>query len=176
MTANPFVVHVARLRRTTGSRSRERRSGVIPGLEVTGSRVPEGSEVAVDVVLESVSGGVEAQGTVEAPWTGACRRCLAVAAGSLVVPVRELFTESGDGDETYPLVDDSVDLEVLAHDAVLLELPPAPLCRQGCRGLCSMCGADLNVERCDCRPATDSRFAVLDVLKGGGSKGGERAD
>ncbi len=167
MTASPFVVHVARLRRSLGSRSHERRSGPIAGLEVTGSRVPEGSQVTVDVVLESVSGGVEACGTVEAPWTGACRRCLEVAKGSLVVPVRELYTESGDGDETYPLVNDTVDLEVLAHDAILLELPPAPLCRVDCLGLCPSCGADLNFESCGCVPVTDSRFAVLDVLKGG---------
>ncbi len=167
MTASPFVVHVARLRRSIGSRSREHRSGPIAGLEVTGSRVPEGSKVVVDVVLESVFGGVEAYGTVEATWAGECRRCLAVATGRLVVPVRELYTETGDGDETYPLVNDSVDLEVLAHDALLLELPPAPLCREGCLGLCSTCGADQNVERCDCKPASDPRFAVLDVLKGG---------
>jgi uncharacterized protein len=167
MTASPFVVHVARLRRSVGSRSREQRSGAIAGLEVTGSSVPEGSQVAVDVVLESVYGGVEAYGTVEAPWQGPCRRCLAIATGRLVVPVRELYTESGDGDETYPLVNDTIDLEVLAHDAVLLELPPAPLCRQDCLGLCSMCGVDLNTESCNCRPVADSRFAVLDVLKGG---------
>ena len=49
-------------------------------------------------------------------------------------------------------MNDTVDLEVLAHDALLLELPPAPLCRQDCRGLCSMCGADLNIEQCDCKP------------------------
>jgi uncharacterized protein len=64
-------------------------------------------------------------------------------------------------------VNDTIDLEVLAHDAVLLELPPAPLCRQDCLGLCSMCGVDLNTESCNCRPVADSRFAVLDVLKGG---------
>jgi uncharacterized protein len=167
MTASPFVVHVARLRKAVGSRSHEQISGPIAGLEITGSRVPDGAKVAVDVVLESVFGGVEASGTVEAPWTGECRRCLAVATGRLVVPVRELFTETGDGDETYPLVNDSVDLEVLAHDAVLLELPPAPLCSQSCLGLCSMCGAELNVHRCDCKPVPDPRFAVLDVLKGG---------
>jgi hypothetical protein len=30
-----------------------------------------------------------------------------------------------------------------------------------------MCGAELNVHRCDCKPVPDPRFAVLDVLKGG---------
>jgi uncharacterized protein len=165
MTASPFLVHVARLRRSRGSRSHELRSAPIPGLEITGSSVPEDSDVSVDVVLESVAGGIEASGTVEASWAGACRRCLAEASGRLVVPVRELYTETGDGEDTYPLVDDSVDLEVLAHDAVLLELPPAPLCRPDCLGICAMCGADLNEETCDCKPLGDPRFAVLDALR-----------
>jgi len=165
MTASPFLVHVARLRRSLGTRSHERMSAPIPGLEITGSRVPEDSDVSVDVRLESVAGGVEASGTVEAPWVGACRRCLEVAKGTLVVKVRELYTEDGDGQETYPLVNDTVDLEVLAHDALLLELPPAPLCRPDCLGICPMCGADRNTEACECVPAPDPRFAVLDALR-----------
>ena len=40
------------------------------------------------------------------------------------------------------------DLEDLVHDAVLLELPIAPLCREGCRGLCPMCGINRNEKTC----------------------------
>ena len=116
-------------------------------------------------MLESVLGGVSVTGTVSAPWTGACRRCLAAASGVLDCPVRELYTEDGDGDETYPLDDDDVDLEPLVRDAVLLELPLAPLCRPDCRGLCPICGADRNVEPCDCEAPPDPRWAALDVLR-----------
>jgi uncharacterized protein len=165
MTTRPFIVHVARLKRSGSNRSHEHRTGPIAGLAVTGSHVPEGSDVTVDVVLEAVAGGVEVAGTVEAPWAGACRRCLAEAVGTLVVPVRELYTQSGDGDETYELHDDTVDLEVLAHDALLLELPPAPLCRPDCQGLCPMCGVDRNLEKCSCTTPTDQRFAALDALR-----------
>ncbi len=41
MTASPFVVQVARLRQSVGSRSHEQISGPIAGLEVTGSCVPK---------------------------------------------------------------------------------------------------------------------------------------
>jgi uncharacterized protein len=60
---------------------------------------------------------------------------------------------------------ETLDLEVLAHDAILLELPAIPLCRPDCRGICSTCGADLNVAACDCEPPSDPRFAALDVLR-----------
>jgi uncharacterized protein len=172
-SSRPFVVHAAKLRRQLGSRWHEVRRGVIDDLACSGSAVPAGTEVEADVVLEAVIGGVAVTGTVRAQWTGTCRRCLELASGTLVVPVREHFTEGGDGEETYPLHDDDVDLEPMVRDAVLLELPQAPLCRESCRGLCPMCGADRNAEACGCEPPADPRWAALDVLRGSGSGGAE---
>lgn len=171
--SRPFVVHATKLRRQIGTRWHEVRRGVIEDLACSGSAVPAGAEVGADVVLESVMGGVSVTGTVQAQWTGRCRRCLEPAAGSISVAVREHFTESGDGEETYPLHDGDVDLEPMVRDAVLLELPQAPLCREGCLGLCPTCGADRNLEPCDCEPPADPRWAALDVLRGGASGGGE---
>jgi uncharacterized protein len=164
-SARPFLVHAARLRRSVGSRQHELRRGVIEDLACAGSRVPEGAEIEADVVLESVMGGLSVAGTVRAPWTGICRRCLEPAGGLLELPVREHFTEGGDGEDTYPLHDGEVDLEPMVRDAVLLELPPAPLCRPDCRGLCPTCGADRNLEPCRCEPGRDDRWAALDVLR-----------
>ncbi|MHB8329537.1 MAG: YceD family protein [Acidimicrobiales bacterium] len=123
----PFVVHVAKLRRAVGTRWHEVRRGVLDDLACSGSAVPEHAEVEADVVLESVMGGVAAAGTVGAPWAGGCRRCLASATGTLLVRVREHYTAGGEGEDTYRLGDGEVDLEPLVRDAVLLELPQAPL-------------------------------------------------
>ncbi|HZU78781.1 MAG TPA: DUF177 domain-containing protein [Acidimicrobiales bacterium] len=164
-TTRPFLVHAAKLRKELGSRWHEVRRGVLPDLVVTGSAVPDEAEVEADVVLESVLGGVAVTGTVRAPWQGSCRRCLAPARGELAVAVREHFTEDGDGEETYPLHDGEVDLEPLVRDAVLLELPQAPLCRADCRGLCPICGADRNEQACTCEPPRDERWAALDALR-----------
>jgi len=161
-----FVVPVARLRRTAGGSWAVRRSGPIPDLVVSGTAVPEGAEVTADVVLEAIAGGIAVHGRVLAPWTGTCRRCAAPVGGTLDVAVRELYTERGDGEETYPLAHDEVDLEPLARDAVLLELPVAPLCRPDCRGLCPVCGADWNEGPCSCEARRDPRWAALDVLRG----------
>ena len=61
-------------------------------------------------------------------------------------------------EDTYPLEGDQLDLRPLVRDALLLELPLAPLCREDCRGLCAECGADLNLGPCQCRPALDARW------------------
>ncbi len=165
MTARPFVVHVAKLRRVLGTRWHEVRSGPIDDLACSGSEVSAGSELRADVTFESIAGGVSVTGVVTAPWTGACRRCLVTASGTLTIPVRELYTEDGDGEDTYPLTDDEVDLEDLVHDAVLLELPLAPLCGEGCLGLCPMCGINRNEQNCRCETPRDGRWAALDVLR-----------
>lgn len=173
MTADPFVVQVAGLRRATGNHQRVRRSGPVDPYEgsnpptAADSVVAPGSELACDAMLEAIPGGVMATGTVVVPWQGVCRRCTAEVTGTLEVSVRERFMERpepGD-DEAYPLDDDHLDLRPLVHDAVVLELPANPLCREECAGLCPHCGADRNLEACDCVTPADPRWASLDVLR-----------
>ncbi|MGH9177501.1 MAG: YceD family protein [Acidimicrobiales bacterium] len=166
MKSSPFVVNVGHLLRAPGERRRERRGGPIAGLRVTGSEVPVGADVVVEVMLDAVPGAVVATGTVTAPWRGPCRRCLADAEGTVTAEVREVFEEEPDPEQTYPLTGDQLDLEPLAHDTVLLELPLAPLCREDCAGICPTCGADRNVAPCQCAAAApDPRWAALDALR-----------
>ena len=169
MTKPPFLLSVTALRRAPGSRRQEMRYGPIPGLAVTSGAVPADADVAVDVVLELVDGGIVATGSVTAPYVGECRRCLGPVYATIRAEVREVYqadVEPEQAEEIYPLVGDQLDLEPLARDAVLLELPLAPLCREGCLGLCPTCGANLNEGSCACqRSAPDPRWEGLDVLR-----------
>ena len=164
MRASPFFVHVGRVLKSREPR-REHVAGPIGDLFVSASEVPDGAEVVVDVELEPVGNSNEAVGTVTAPWTGQCRRCLKEASGTLVAEVREVFEPEPEEGETYPLAHDQIDLEPLAREAVVLELPPAPLCKEDCRGLCAQCGADLNDGPCSCEAPVDPRWAALDELR-----------
>ncbi|MDE3205128.1 MAG: DUF177 domain-containing protein [Acidobacteriota bacterium] len=172
MTTNPWLVPVTTLRRSLGNRRQENRSGRIGELRVADSRVPEDREVQAEVTLCSVDGGIEVAAGIDAPWVGECRRCLTPVGGVLRCEVRELYRPRSPGEppdqdeETYPLSGEMLDLRPLVRDAILLELPIAPLCREGCAGLCPTCGADLNDGPCTCPPAGgDPRWAGLDVLR-----------
>lgn len=167
MAEHPFAFNVASLRKRAGSRRPVRVEGPLPGLRVSGSAVPDDAVVVADLTLEALAGeAVLATGTVTAPWEGACRRCLGPAAGAVAVEVRELFEATSDEEETYRLQGDRIDLEPLVRDAVLLELPQAPLCMEGCQGLCPDCGINRNEGTCTCDPAPrDPRWAALDELK-----------
>src|SRR5262245_4700696 len=59
-----------------------------------------------------------------------------------------------------------IDLDALLAEQIYLALPLKPLCREGCRGLCSRCGANLNLSACGCLAdiEPDPRFAALKRL------------
>lgn len=162
----PFTVNVAALVHRPGARHRERVSGSIPGMAVVGTAVPDRATVDVDVELAWVSDGLLATGMVRAPWTGECRRCLRPVTGEVAVEFCELFEDPPRDGESYQLRPDTIDLTPLAREAVLLELPLAPVCSADCQGLCPTCGADLNQGQCQCAPVSgDPRWAVLDALR-----------
>jgi uncharacterized protein len=57
---------------------------------------------------------------------------------------------------------DGIELADVVTEQVILALPMKIICRADCRGLCPVCGANLNFEKCGCLPAQeDSPFAFL---------------
>jgi uncharacterized protein len=62
------------------------------------------------------------------------------------------------------LEDGKVDAGDLARTAFILEMDIQTLCSEDCKGLCSRCGADLNLGPCSCKKEADPRLAVLAKL------------
>jgi uncharacterized protein len=62
---------------------------------------------------------------------------------------------------------DQIDLDELVLEQLELSLPSRVLCREECRGLCPQCGADLNVEQCECKAQIDPRWRALADIKAG---------
>jgi uncharacterized protein len=62
-----------------------------------------------------------------------------------------------------------VPFDPLVEEQVQLELPLKALCREDCRGLCPMCGADRNAAPCVCQPPADGRWKSLRTLLEPGS-------
>lgn len=63
-----------------------------------------------------------------------------------------------------------IELDAYFAELVALGLPVQPVCREDCRGLCPVCGADRNAAECDCVGVAEgeqreSPFAVLATLR-----------
>lgn len=60
---------------------------------------------------------------------------------------------------------DIIDIGDLVRDIIISSQPTKHLCKDDCKGLCSVCGADLNEGECGCsRTAVDPRLAALQSL------------
>ncbi len=91
-----------------------------------------------------------------------CARCLEPVAVRLEIRFdTETELENRDYIDGYYL-----NVDQLVHDEALLVWPERVLCREDCRGLCGVCGQNLNEGSCDCEPADlDPRMAkVLDIF------------
>lgn len=132
--------------------------------------IPEGDPVEVELRLEAVHEGVLVTGTADADLVGECSRCLVPLREGLTVDLQELYLTGASEDEAgdQPIVvHETVDLEPVFRDAVVLALPFQPLCRPDCAGLCADCGIRLE----DAPPGhgherVDPRWAALAQLAG----------
>ena len=164
----PLVFSTLELGRSPGSaQSLTRTVPAPPHVHAGLAGVPEGAELALELTLEAVSEGVLVTATAQAPVTGECARCLEPVSSVMDVKLQELYSYAADdGPDTaegYALQGDLFDLEPALHDALVLALPLAPLCREDCPGLCVECGAPLAEAGPDHGhgPAIDPRWARL---------------
>ena len=103
---------------------------------------------------------------------GPCMRCLQDASPAFEIDARKV-SQPGGGDELEsPYVSDTspavLDLRGWARDALVLAFGGHPiLCRPDCRGLCPVCGIDLNAAEPDHahEREPDPRWAKLSELK-----------
>jgi uncharacterized protein len=171
----PLVLDTRELGRRPGSMRRVQTTVPAPAdlaIEVIG--VPVGADLTLDLRLESVMEGVLVSGSVIAPLTGECGRCLDPVQDELEVEIAELFAyedsttrETADDDEEDVsfMVGDLLDLEPVLRDAIVVELPLTPLCSPDCPGLCSECGERLEVgEEPHHHEVGDPRWAALQGL------------
>jgi uncharacterized protein len=152
---SPLVINISRLGRRPGSMMTFSESVPNPsriGLDLVG--IEEGAPLKLDLRMESVSEGVLVTGTVSAPTSGECARCLTPITGEVEIDLTELFAypdsatdETTEADEIGRVggsgQPDTVDLEQPIIDAIGLALPLSPLCGPDCMGLCPQCGVPL---------------------------------
>jgi uncharacterized protein len=135
---------------------------------------PVGGEIVapcrVEVEYRHGHGMLQFDGRVTATLLTTCHRCLDAVRqdleGDFKVMVRrgEHAAEEGDDVVTLPLHQYDVDLDPFVHEAIVLGMPMIVLCSDACRGLCPVCGINLNRETCACRPDGDSRWDALRKL------------
>nr|WP_246142330.1 DUF177 domain-containing protein [Lacisediminihabitans profunda] len=105
--------------------------------------VKQGSELRIDLRMESLHDGILVSADIEGTAAGECGRCLIDIEQPVQVEIQELFAYSSDEAFEYEVHEDTIDLEPVVRDAVVLSLPFQPVCQEDCLGLCPQCGVRL---------------------------------
>lgn len=111
--------------------------------------------------VERVQQRLLVRGSVHAQVELRCVRCQERVIGQVEDKAVSLCLKLAPNQEFVDLTND-------IREAIIVALPPYPVCGPDCRGLCSQCGANLNRITCGCSSGPrDSRWDVLDVLNPG---------
>lgn len=100
-----------------------------------------------------------------------CSRCLGEYEAPVTAHWEEQFTDvehraqETEEQEIHFVEGNVVDLTPFIREALILNIPFAPVCREDCKGLCPKCGTNKNQAVCDCvTESIDPRLAKLQEL------------
>lgn len=115
--------------------------------------------------LSNFSGYMLLEGEVDMVFDAVCGRCGKCTAHKLKARFsRPVAQELNEEDDEYIIAAENgdVDIDEAVSEAVYMEMPVRFLCKETCKGLCPVCGTDLNDSSCSCvAKAVDPRLAKL---------------
>ncbi len=149
-------IDVSGLLKKRGSRETLHIEDSLPPAYKGQERIVVNGPMRADITLKEASGTVMVQGALTADVTLTCGRCLNTFRLTVTQPFEEVFRRHSDfnredpeeqkEEELFAIDEQKIDLTPMLSQALVLAVPFSPLCEEGCRGLCSICGEDLNVK------------------------------
>lgn len=129
---------------------------------------PLPSPVAISGKIVSRAGIVESDLSCKVEYVGVCDRCLKETVKSYTVNINRVIVvslENEENDDIAVVPDMQLDLEDFCYPDIVMSLPTKLLCKDSCKGLCSVCGKNLNDGDCGCQTKEiDPRLAALAEL------------
>ena len=129
-----------------------------------GSTLQFAEPVLIEGKVYSIGGALEISAQITGEYKTECSRCGQPVVGKLS---GELF-ESIDSDfsdideECISISGNVIDISGSVEACIFESIPLQPLCREDCKGLCPVCGIDLNKNECNCDDTVyDPRFAIF---------------
>jgi len=112
------------------------------------------------------TGRARVEGTARLIFQGECDRCLAQVPVVLELAFDRLAAAPGiedkEADDQSFMEGYQLDAEAFIHNEILENWPAKILCREDCRGICPICGQNLNMGDCGCDTfIPDPRMAVI---------------
>ena len=123
-------------------------------------------DIRVNGSVMNTGSSLRVVGTVDTCRSFVCDRCLAEGAREITLDFSEDYAKTpGETDEAVLYDGESIVLDDLVRDTLLVAEPLRELCKSDCKGLCPVCGQNLNEGTCTCNTfVPDPRLAALESL------------
>ena len=140
------TIDLGRLGLSSGEGASRSAGVAVDAVELGGQRyTAPGAVVDARLDISRTTSGYALRLRYDVRLEGPCMRCLDDAAHELSIDAREVDQPGGGDDLRSPYLDgDELDVRSWARDALVLALPVQIRCTSECRGLCGICGANLN--------------------------------
>ena len=162
-----MLLDISRALRSQGTEFSFALEGEIPTQDVLGEMVTF-DKATLSGVYSAAGKSVLIEGQLTVVANARCARCLNQAQAKITVPFREIFVQDGDPSDPdkFAFTGNSLDLGHLVLSLALLDLPMRFVCKEDCKGLCLVCGANLNKQICTCRKEMQTKhpFEALQQL------------
>ncbi len=122
--------------------------------------------VHTHAVIEASDGNVTCRLTIKADFNAICSRCASKFILPFSVETVKQIKKHDTGefeDAIYVDAGGCFDIVCEVQSQICFEFPAKPLCSEDCKGLCPVCGCDLNKSSCKCDTRIPDRR--LDVLR-----------
>jgi len=179
---NPYAVDIADL-----GADRLNVSGVFPpGALDVGGEIGQVGDVEWSGYLERKGSRIRFAGSLTATLEPPCVRCLEPSREvlrrdfDLFFEERDSFIFEEDAEieleeadtHTAFITGTMLNLADVIAEQLVLALPMKPLCASDCKGLCPVCGRNLNTDPCECtvpdvHPAFEGLLALKERMEGG---------
>ena len=123
--------------------------------------------IEVTGTVTNTGTGYRVEGVIRATKHFVCDRCLEACTEAQEHAFAEVFREGATPeDEANAFEGEQIELDALVRDTLLAAQPLSNICKPDCKGLCPVCGANLNHGDCGCeRFVPDPRLAALQQFK-----------
>jgi uncharacterized protein len=162
-------IQVSDVKKWAGRQETQHFFGEWPAIVQERTEYPLQGLAELDVTVRNTGGSliVEIRGLGHV--TATCSRCLTpfdlVVSFSTVEEFRDEPGQSDPDQDYYRFQGDKIVIDEIVADALGVSVPYAPVCRADCRGLCPICGTNLNLETCDCEAPHENHWSALAQLK-----------
>ena len=138
-------------------------------LEFNGRSLVFTAPLTLDLAYTYDGEGFAVSGTLASVQLMNCTKCNEEFEQPFTVDFNERFLRVSEQEaeelECYTFMGETLCLDKMVTDLILLNVPMYGLCRPGCKGLCPTCGANLIYTHCACSDAAvNPAFASLKEL------------